>query len=135
MKRSKLSRAFTMVEILAVIAVMSVLVALTIPNGIFARTAAEEAVAKSVGASFELAMSTYLTKSGAAAQQNWEQAWEADQGPHNLFLTLQSSGAFPSSTSWSSVSNSLAGYTMILPKKLTGKVTVIRSTDSAVVYP
>jgi len=124
-----------MVEMLAVLAVMAVIIALTIPNGIFARTTGEEAVAKAQAASFELAMNTYLLRSGAAANASWQSAHAADPSTHNLFLVLQQAGAFPASTGWQTIEAGMAGYTIIFPPSLTGKLSVVRTSDNAVIYP
>lgn len=131
----KYNNGFTMVEMLAVIAIVSVLVAIVVPNGIFARTSGEEAVARAQAASLETAMGVYHVRDGAVASSTWADAIGSDPSLANMYGVLQAHGAMPTSSSFNQISQAFEGYAILMPATISGQITVTRSADNAVIYP
>lgn len=128
-----------MVEMLAVIAVMAIIVALVVPNGIYARTAGEEATVKAQGASIEMAMANFLMNQGAQAKTTWS-AWAPASATtiaqvKTVLTNLKGVGAFPPNVQVDSIAAPLEGYTVSLPASLNGYVTISRTADSVQIYP
>lgn len=123
---------FTMVEMLAVIAVISIIVALVVPNGIFARTTGEEATARAQGAALELAMANYQSKGGMAAGVAWANAGNTTTAK---IAHLQDVGALPPNLDAAKFQTAFEGYTVIFPAALGGTVTIRRSSDNVQIYP
>jgi len=139
MKKHRKNSAFTMVEMLAVIAVMAIIVALVVPNGIYARTAGEEATVKAQGAAIEMAMANYLMNQGAAAKTTWA-GWNPASANtiaqvKVILGNLKAVGAFPPNVQVDSIAAPLEGYTVTLPAALNGYVVIARTADNVQIYP
>jgi prepilin-type N-terminal cleavage/methylation domain-containing protein len=132
---------FTMVEMLAVIAVMAIIVALVVPNGIHARTVGEEATVRAQAASLEMGLSTYLMQYGAQAKTEYQ---AAEQSGADLFAKLQAilallhrHGAMPQSMTATTLRNTFEGYDLRFPTQLGGGLRVTRVIDgnTTQIYP
>ena len=123
-----------MVEMLAVIAVMAIIVALVVPNGIFARTAAEESTAKAQGAALEMAMGNWLLSGGAKAKTDWATFKSTNPNLQQVVTQLVSVGALPPTTSVASVTSALAGYDVSFPAALSSGISITR-TGGDQIYP
>ncbi len=130
MKRTLNQKAFTLVEMLAVIAVMAVIVALTIPNGIFVRTAGEEQVIKTHAMALELAAQKVHAIYGQRGQQEWATKYSNPQVMVEWLVPMISN-----KTSSQEILRAFDGYNLVFPPSIAGKITVTRQTDGAVVYP
>lgn len=124
------SKAFTLVEMLAVIAIMSVLVALTIPNGIFVKSHASEQVIRTHAMALELAAQKIHGLYGLQGQQEWATKHGNTTAMVEWLVPLISNKTSPQE-----ILQAFDGYTLIFPPNIAGKVTVRRTTDNAVVYP
>jgi prepilin-type N-terminal cleavage/methylation domain-containing protein len=139
---NKLKRGFTMVEMLAVIAVMAIIVALVVPNGIHARTVGEEATVRAQAAALEMGLSTYLMQYGAQAKVNYINAKTAAGADPYLQMAatvglLKQEGALPQSVSPNSMGKTFEGYNLVLPNQLGGGLRVTRTVDGNAlqIYP
>lgn len=130
MKHSYTNKAFTLVEMLAVIAVMSIIVALTIPNGIFVRTAGEEQVVKTHAMALELAAQKVHGIYGQRGQQEWATKYSNSSAMVEWLVPMISN-----KTSANEILRAFDGYDLVFPPSIAGKITVRRKTDGAVVYP
>lgn len=130
-----------MVEMLAVIAVMAIIVALVVPNGIHARTVGEEATVRAQAAALEMALATYLMQYGAQAKVNYSNnVGSQPAGPAQLnsaITLLRGQGAMPQSTSTVSMGKTFEGYSLTLPSQLGGGVRVTRMVggNAMQIYP
>lgn len=133
--KAKDSSAFTMVEMLAVIAVMAIITALVVPNGIHARTVGEEGTVKAQAAALEMAMATYLLQKGATAKNDYASTYST-AGATNIstYITFfKGVGALPDSVQNGTIQKAFEGYTVTMPSQLTGSVQVRRGTTQ--IYP
>lgn len=129
---------FTLVEMLAVLAVMAVICALTVPSGIFARGTGEVHLARANAAAFEMGKSNYLARYGAEAGTNWSTAYQADPSIGHMYNLLAGAGCFPPEWSHvyagSSAEQSFQGYQVVVPATIAQGVAVF-GPDSQQVYP
>ena len=126
---------FTMVEMLAVIAVMAIIVALVVPNGIHARTVGEEQTVKAQASALEMAMATYLLQQGASAKAQYASTFSS-YGATNIsqYITLlKNKGALPDSVQSGTIQKAFEGYQVTMPSTLTGSVRVQRGGTA--IYP
>jgi len=127
-------KAFTMVEMLAVIAVMAIIVALVVPNGIHARTVGEESTVRAQAAALEMGMATYLMQYGAQAKATYANDVGSQVGNAKLdavVTLLKKHGALPQSVSGPGMAKTFEGYNITIPSQLGGGINVTRNSGAA----
>ncbi len=129
---------FTMVEMLAVMAVMAVVCTLSIPNGLFAKGTGELHVARAMASSFEMGKSNYLARYGAEAGTSWTAAYQENPSVGRMYQLIANAGCFPpewsSSYSGSSAEMAFQGYQVVVPATVSSGITVY-GPDNQIVYP
>lgn len=107
-----MGRAFSLVEVLAAIAIISIVTFLAIPNLLQIKTDGERSLAISRAETLNLAMASYIQVTGqAAATNNWSTAGDTDGrytliAPYAAFAPTNIDSYFPS------------GYSAALPSTI-----------------
>jgi len=132
-------KAFTMVEMLAVIAVMAIIVAMVVPNGIHARSVGEEATVRAQAASIEMGLATCLMQYGALAKEQYlnlaKNTGNATNDTNTVITFLKGFGALPDSVQAPVINKVFSGYTVTYPQNIDGAVVVRGGAGGTQIYP
>jgi type II secretory pathway pseudopilin PulG len=133
MKPSRpLPEAFSMVEVLAAIAIIGVITFLAVPNIVRVKQDGEDNLARARAETLNLAIASLVQANGGTAAQT---AWSANSTDAGRFATLRNYIAF-SETNWTSYMPNGYGVTNwptnINPPN--SKVRAVRSADSVILY-
>lgn len=130
-----------MVEMLAVVAIMSIIVAITIPNGIFAKSTADERTAITQAKALQAGMTQTRYMLGLPGEQEW--AAIADSQNDALRFLIPAVFPIPAGEGrdaainqrLSQILETFEGYRLILPPSLAGSIRVTRVSDGALLFP